>query len=82
MRRCRRGPWDGGAGGVHKGHFHNPAGMVVRGGKEAIFIRHRGAFVLRQMDSDILGAGYPQGGGWQRSRRGRVRVRERLGVGV
>jgi len=31
MRRCRRGPWDGGAGGVHKGHFHNLAGMVVRG---------------------------------------------------
>jgi len=29
--RCRRGPWDEGAGGVHKGHFHIPAGMVVRG---------------------------------------------------
>jgi len=28
-RRCRSGPWDEGAGGVHKGHFHIPAGMVV-----------------------------------------------------
>jgi len=31
-RRCRSGPWDDGAGGVHKGHFHIPAGMVVKGG--------------------------------------------------
>ena len=32
-RRCRSGPWDEGAGGVHKGHFHIPAGMVVWGGR-------------------------------------------------
>jgi len=32
-RRCRSGPWDEGAGGVHKGHFYIPAGMVVRGGR-------------------------------------------------
>jgi len=30
-RRCRRAPRDKGAGGVHKGHFHIPGGMVVRG---------------------------------------------------
>ena len=29
-RRCRSGPWDEGAAGVQKGHFHIPAGMVVR----------------------------------------------------
>jgi len=32
-RRCRSGLWDKGAGGVHKEHFHIPAGMVVRGGR-------------------------------------------------
>jgi len=32
-RRCRSGPWDEGTRGVHKGHFHIPAGMVVRGGR-------------------------------------------------
>ena len=32
-RRCRRASQDKGAGGVHKGHFHIPAGMVVRGGR-------------------------------------------------
>jgi len=31
-RRCRNGPWDERAGGVHKGHFHIPAVMVERGG--------------------------------------------------
>ena len=31
-RRCRRAPRNKGAGGVHKGHFHIPGGMVVRGG--------------------------------------------------
>jgi len=31
-QRCRSGPWDEGAGEVHKGHFHIAAGMVVRGG--------------------------------------------------
>jgi len=36
-RRWRSGPWDEGAGGVHKGHFHIPAGMVVReGGRQSI----------------------------------------------
>ena len=30
-RRCRGGPWDEGTGGVHKGHFDIPTGMVVRG---------------------------------------------------
>ena len=32
-RRCRRALRDKGAGGVHKGHFHIPAGKVVRGGR-------------------------------------------------
>ena len=32
-RRCRRVSQDKGAGGVHKGHFHIPGGMVVRGGR-------------------------------------------------
>jgi len=32
-RRCRRAPRDKGAGEVHKGHFHTPGGMVVRGGR-------------------------------------------------
>jgi len=32
-RRCRRASWDEGAEGVHKGHFHIPAGIVVRGGR-------------------------------------------------
>jgi len=32
-QRFRSGPWDEGAGGVHKGHFYIPAGMVVRGGR-------------------------------------------------
>ena len=34
-RRCHRGPWDGGAGGINplQGNFHNQAGMVVRGGR-------------------------------------------------
>ena len=32
-RRCRRASQDKGAGGVHKGHFHIPGGMVVRGGR-------------------------------------------------
>jgi len=31
-QRCRSGPWDEGAAGVHRGHFHIPAGMVVREG--------------------------------------------------
>ena len=35
-RRCRSAPQDKGAGGVHKGHFHIPGGMVVRGGKEEV----------------------------------------------
>jgi len=30
QRYCS-GPWDEGAGGVHKGYFHIPAGMVVSG---------------------------------------------------
>jgi len=29
-QRCRSGPLDEGTGRVHKGHFHIPAGMVVR----------------------------------------------------
>jgi len=29
-RRCRRATWDEGTEGVHMGHFHIPAGMVVR----------------------------------------------------
>ena len=32
-RRCRRASQDKGARGVHKGHFHIPGGMVVRGGR-------------------------------------------------
>jgi len=32
-QRFRSGPWDEWIGGVHKGHFHIPAGMVVRGGR-------------------------------------------------
>jgi len=28
-RRCRSGPWDEGAGGLPKGHFHIPVGMVM-----------------------------------------------------
>jgi len=32
-RKCRRAIWDEGAEGVHKGYFHIPAGMVVRGGR-------------------------------------------------
>jgi len=32
-RRRRSAPWDEGTRGVHKGHFHIPAGMVVRGGR-------------------------------------------------
>jgi len=33
-RRCRSGPWDEGTVGVHKGNFHIPDRMVVRGGEE------------------------------------------------
>jgi len=32
-RRYHSGPWDKWAGGVHKGHYHILAGMVVRGGR-------------------------------------------------
>ena len=32
-RRCGRAPQDKGAGGVHKGHFHIPGDLVVRGGR-------------------------------------------------
>jgi len=31
-RRCHSAPRDKWAGGVHKGYFHIPGGMVVRGG--------------------------------------------------
>jgi len=31
--RCRRATWDEGAEGIHEGHFHIAAGMVVRGGR-------------------------------------------------
>jgi len=37
-RRCRSRPWDEGAGGVNKGHFHIPAGMVVMGGGGAVHV--------------------------------------------
>jgi len=30
-RKCRRATRDEGAEGVHEGHFHIPAGLVVRG---------------------------------------------------
>jgi len=32
-QRCRSGPWDEGAAGVHKRRFHIPARMVVRVGR-------------------------------------------------
>ena len=32
-RRCRSGPWDEGTGGVYKGHFQIPTGIVVRRGR-------------------------------------------------
>jgi len=32
-RRCRTTTWDEGTGGAHKGYFHIPDGMVVRGGR-------------------------------------------------
>ena len=67
-RKCRSGPWDEGTGGVHKGHFHIPAGMVVRGGRmcqpelcaNRRYIRHREAFFPRQRDFDTPGTAYPQ----------------------
>jgi len=56
-RRCRSGPWDEGAGGVHKGHLHIPAGMVVGGvgGRPYAnwrYICHREAFFSRQRGFD------------------------------
>jgi len=52
-RRFRSGLWDEGTGGVHKGHFQIPAGMVVRGGRRQsicnrCYICHREAFLGRQ----------------------------------
>jgi len=57
-------------GGVHKGHFHIPAGMVVRGGgcspyANRRYICHREAFFPRQRDFDTPGTVYHQRGVWQ-----------------
>ena len=66
-RRRRSGPWDEGTGGVHKGHFQIPAGMVVREGRRQArpyanrrYICHREAFFPRQRDFDTPGTAYPQ----------------------
>jgi len=51
-RRCRSVPWYEGTGGVHKVHFHIPAGMVVRGGRRqsicqpALHMSQRSLFFL------------------------------------
>jgi len=63
--------WDGSEGGEDE--IHMPIGIT------SVTEEH---FFFRQMDFDILDTGYPHGGGWQRGRGGRVRVRERLGFGV
>jgi len=66
-RRCRRAPRNKGAGGVHKGHFHIPGGMVVRGGggSRRRYICHREAFFPRQRGSDTPDTVYHQRGDWQ-----------------
>jgi len=46
-RRCRSAPRDKGAGGVHKGHFHIPAGIVVRGGRRQ-FICHPALYMSQR----------------------------------
>jgi len=69
-RRCRSGPWDEETGGVHKGPFHIPAGIVVRGGRRqsicqpALHMSQR-SFFPRQRDFDTPGTVYHQRRGWQ-----------------
>jgi len=60
------------AKGLHKGHFHIPAGMVVR--EEAVC--HRGACFLRKKDFDTLGIGNSRGGGYHGSWGGMVQAQE------
>jgi len=65
--------WDEGVGGVHKGHFHTPAGMVVRGGgrqsicQPASYVTEEHSFFVKGILTDlalgILGAGAGKGGG-------------------
>jgi len=68
-RRCRSGPWDEGTGGVYKGHFHIPAGMVVRGGRRqdmwqpALHMSQRS--ILPSSKFGTPGTAYHQRGGWQ-----------------
>jgi len=83
-RSCPRATWDKGAERIHKGHFHIPAGMVVRRGQytNRRYICHRGAFFLRQKDFDILGIKYPREGDCHGRWGGMVRAQERLRFGV
>jgi len=72
-------PWDEGAGGLHKGHFHIPAGMVVSGEGSPYakrrYICHREIIFTCQRDSDTPRRGLA-------GEEGRVRARERLKFGV
>ena len=84
-RRCRRAPRDKGAGGVHKGNFHIPGGMVVRGGsrqpicqlalhmsQKSIFFLVKGTLTVTHLALCIIrgGAGRGGGEGWYGPRRG------------
>jgi len=83
-RRCRSGPWDEGAGGVHKGHFHIPAGMVVRGWSRShmptcvTYVTEKHFFLvnlkgtLTHLSLFIVRGGAGRGGGEGRYRPGRV----------
>ena len=86
-RRCRGGPWDEGTGGVHKGHFHIPAGMVARGGRRqamcqpALHLTEKHSFLVKGTLTHLT-LRIIRGGGGQGRISGTVRARERLRVDV
>jgi len=55
-RTCHRAPRDKGASGVHKGHFHIPAGMVVREGEEAVHMPTSLTYVTEKHSFLVKGA--------------------------